>query len=338
MQRDESRKQINDRELTGRVGSASICHQQQFHVSWTRRSPAPQHSIDRPSATILQYLDCRAWSGFAIPGGSTDLNPPSPHRPSLTIIPCTRLAPSPATQHPSPRYVRIGANSLPSPPPQSVTMRSYPSLSGVSYNSAGCYLRSHLTRMRVSIIPSTVSRYNLSLRTMATAKNNPLFNAVADDHQEMYEYYDSYLRAAGNPELQTKWSNQLRWEIARHAVGEEIVIYPLMERYLGEEGVRLADHDRDEHQVRSSPYFPLPSSFALSLFSLSSKKNYTPSSPSPRATPSYDALLKSIMDHLHEHNDSEEVNDLPQLFEKIGREGAEEAAREFKRTKKFAPT
>ncbi|KAJ3536011.1 hypothetical protein NMY22_g6222 [Coprinellus aureogranulatus] len=149
---------------------------------------------------------------------------------------------------------------------------------------------------------------------MATAKNNPLFNAVADDHQEMYEYYDSYVRAKGNPELQTKWSNQLRWEIARHAVGEEIVIYPLMERYLGEEGVRLADHDRDEHQFVK-------------------EKLYTLESLSP-GTPEYDALLKSIMDHLHEHNDSEEVNDLPQLFEKIGWEGAEEAAKEFKRTKK----
>lgn len=55
-------------------------------------------------------------------------------------------------------------------------------------------------------------------------------------------------------------------------------------------------------------------------------------------TAEYDQLLKSVMDHLHEHNDSEEINDLPQLFEKIGADGAQAAALEFKRTKKFAPT
>jgi iron-sulfur cluster repair protein YtfE (RIC family) len=66
----------------------------------------------------------------------------------------------------------------------------------------------------------------------------------------MYQYYDEYVRNKGNTEAQTKWSNQLIWEIARHAVGEEIVIYPLMERHLGQEGVKLADHDRDDHQVR----------------------------------------------------------------------------------------
>jgi hypothetical protein len=44
----------------------------------------------------------------------------------------------------------------------------------------------------------------------------------------------------------------LRWEIARHAVGEEIVVYPLMEKHLGEEGLKLTNHDREEHQVRFS--------------------------------------------------------------------------------------
>jgi hypothetical protein len=44
------------------------------------------------------------------------------------------------------------------------------------------------------------------------------------------------------------------------------------------------------------------------------------------------------MDHLHQHNDSEEQKDLPLLFEKLGAEGAASAAASFKRTKGFAPT
>lgn len=69
----------------------------------------------------------------------------------------------------------------------------------------------------------------------------------------MYEYHDQYTRARedADVEAQTRWVNQLRWEIARHAIGEEIVVYPLMEKHLGEKGKQLADHDREEHTVRS---------------------------------------------------------------------------------------
>jgi hypothetical protein len=85
----------------------------------------------------------------------------------------------------------------------------------------------------------------------------------------MYEYHDNYKKAKGDADAQGKdspglikeyhlcdvfagrWARQLTWEIARHAVGEEIVVYPLMEKLLGKEGLELADHDRAEHQVLS---------------------------------------------------------------------------------------
>lgn len=65
----------------------------------------------------------------------------------------------------------------------------------------------------------------------------------------MYEYYQNYLKAAGNADTQGRWARQLTWEVARHAVGEEIVVYPLMEEHLGAEGLRLADEDRAAHQA-----------------------------------------------------------------------------------------
>lgn len=65
----------------------------------------------------------------------------------------------------------------------------------------------------------------------------------------MYDYHDQYIKATGNTDAQERWASQLTWEIARHAVGEEIVVYPLMEKHLGEKGLKLADHDRAEHQV-----------------------------------------------------------------------------------------
>lgn len=65
----------------------------------------------------------------------------------------------------------------------------------------------------------------------------------------MYDYHDQYLKASGNADAQGRWARQLMWEIARHAIGEEIVVYPLMEKHLGDEGLKLADQDREDHQV-----------------------------------------------------------------------------------------
>jgi hemerythrin superfamily protein len=69
----------------------------------------------------------------------------------------------------------------------------------------------------------------------------------------MYEYYDEYLRAKNSSDVdaQTRWARQLTWEVARHAVGEEIVVYPLMEKHMGESGLKLANEGRSAHQVNT---------------------------------------------------------------------------------------
>ena len=70
----------------------------------------------------------------------------------------------------------------------------------------------------------------------------------------MYEFYDYYVKSAGDEDKQGRWARQLTWEVARHAVGEEIVVYPLMEKHLGAEGKRLADEDREQHQVKADNF------------------------------------------------------------------------------------
>ncbi|KAK7691560.1 hypothetical protein QCA50_004959 [Cerrena zonata] len=147
-----------------------------------------------------------------------------------------------------------------------------------------------------------------------------LFQAIKEDHEEMYEYHDQYKRARekGDVEAQTRWINQLRWEIARHAVGEEIVVYPLMEKHLGEKGKKLADHDREEHtRVKEDLY-------KLEGMQVSSAE--------------FHELLTRMMADLHHHNDDEEIDDLPLLEPVIGETASKEAAQSFKQTKKFVPT
>ncbi|SJL07593.1 related to HHE domain protein [Armillaria ostoyae] len=154
---------------------------------------------------------------------------------------------------------------------------------------------------------------------MATGQaQKTLTAAIKEDHEEMYEYYDHYVKASGNTDAQARWSRQLTWEIARHAVGEEIVVYPLMEKLLGEKGLKLADEDRDDHQRVKEM--------------LSDLEYMEPGSQD------HQTHLKQIMDHLHEHNDNEETKDLPLLEPVLGVENSKKTASTFRTTKKFVPT
>ncbi|KZT03678.1 uncharacterized protein LAESUDRAFT_659217 [Laetiporus sulphureus 93-53] len=147
-----------------------------------------------------------------------------------------------------------------------------------------------------------------------------LFQSVKEDHEEMYLYHDEFKRAreSGDVDAQARWAHQLTWEVARHAVGEEIVVYPLMEKHLGDTGRKLADHDRAEHQhVKESLY-------RLESMSPGSSE--------------YAETIELIMALLHPHNDDEEIKDLPLLERAIGSDASAEAAVSFKRTKKLVPT
>ncbi|KAJ6622836.1 hypothetical protein B0H10DRAFT_2013002 [Mycena sp. CBHHK59/15] len=150
------------------------------------------------------------------------------------------------------------------------------------------------------------------------ARKQRLTYVIKKDHQEMYEYHSYYKISAGDKEAQARWARQLTWEIARHAVGEEIVVYPLMEKHLGAEGLKLADHDREEHQHVKEM--------------LSDLESLTP------GTDEYDKIIERMMVSLHHHNDDEEIKDLPLLEPHLGEGASKDAAAQFSMTKKFVPT
>lgn len=94
-------------------------------------------------------------------------------------------------------------------------------------------------------------RSQRTIARCACARTSVHWLAEIDASSQIYEYYNQYLNAAGDKDAQERWSRQLIWEIARHSIGEEIVVYPLLEKHLGAEGKALADGDRNDHQVRS---------------------------------------------------------------------------------------
>jgi hemerythrin superfamily protein len=80
-------------------------------------------------------------------------------------------------------------------------------------------------------------------------------SAIVKDHRELKEYYDEVINNPNNHDHQQRYGNQFTWELARHSVGEELVVYPALEKYLGDRGKKMADEDREEHHQVSCNRF-----------------------------------------------------------------------------------
>ncbi|KAF5706862.1 HHE domain-containing protein [Fusarium globosum] len=144
-------------------------------------------------------------------------------------------------------------------------------------------------------------------------------NAIVKDHRELKKYYTEVVNSTDH-DHQQRFGNQFVWELARHSISEELVIYPAMEKYMGDKGRRLADEDREEHhQVKER----------LKVF-----QNLKSTDPG------YVPEIKHIWGLLDKHIEDEENRDLPALEKALAAhaEDADSLAASFERTKHFVPT
>ncbi|KAK9241808.1 hemerythrin HHE cation binding domain-containing protein [Lipomyces tetrasporus] len=142
-------------------------------------------------------------------------------------------------------------------------------------------------------------------------------DAIKEDHRELEKYYSNILNAKSADD-QTRWQNAFTWELARHSIGEELVVYPALEKHLGREGQRLATKDREEHQVVKEK--------------LHKFQNLTPDNP--QFIPTIESLMKDLVQHIKE----EETSDFPKLQNALQIEESEKLAKSFGRTKAFVPS
>ena len=70
--------------------------------------------------------------------------------------------------------------------------------------------------------------------------------AIIKDHRELEQYYNEVVNSSDH-DHQVRFGNQFTWELARHSVGEELVVYPAFEKYLGTKGKEMAESDRRKH-------------------------------------------------------------------------------------------
>ncbi|KAI0148490.1 hypothetical protein GGR57DRAFT_505284 [Xylariaceae sp. FL1272] len=144
-------------------------------------------------------------------------------------------------------------------------------------------------------------------------------DAIIKDHRELKDYYKEVIKS-DDPDHQQRYGNQFVWELARHAVGEELVVYPAFEDYLGAKGKAMAEEDRADHRKVKEEL----------------KEFQNMSSDQPEFEPK----LKKIWSILSDHIDSEETHDLPALEAALKADPgqSEDLAASFETTKAFAPS
>jgi hemerythrin superfamily protein len=76
-------------------------------------------------------------------------------------------------------------------------------------------------------------------------------DTVKQDHREIEACYQRIINGKDRDE-QTRYQNLFTWELARHSIGEELVVYPAFEKHLSD-GIAMADKDRREHQTVLDP-------------------------------------------------------------------------------------
>ena len=145
--------------------------------------------------------------------------------------------------------------------------------------------------------------------------SDDVIDDILTDHRELEEYYKQY-KAAKSTEDSHKWFNMFLWEICRHSVAEEIVIYNMMEAK-NEKGKELAFKSREDHRHLKEMLEDLRKEKDNSIFE-----------------EKFDAVFKELEDHIG----TEESQDLVFLKENFTLDERKKAAKAFSMKKKLAPT
>lgn len=156
------------------------------------------------------------------------------------------------------------------------------------------------------------------LRTFTDAAAAPaahvrILPAIKHDHRELEAHIHKILQST-DPDEQTRYQNQFIWELARHTIGEELVVYPALAKHV-KNGQALADRNLSEHQGLKEQ---LKSFQGLST-----------------TDPRFKPALQGLLEDLEKHIEQEEGENLVQLEEELSRAESEALTRSLDRTKMF---
>lgn len=81
-------------------------------------------------------------------------------------------------------------------------------------------------------------------------------DVITKDHRELEHCYNE-ITGSSDHDHQERFANQFTWELARHSIAEELIVYPAFEKHMGGKGHQMAESDRKEHH-RVGPLISLP--------------------------------------------------------------------------------
>ncbi|KAG6554122.1 hypothetical protein Mapa_004038 [Marchantia paleacea] len=185
--------------------------------------------------------------------------------------------------------------------------------------------RARRTTVRVSSSVLDHSWQARQIRAKSTAEKEKevateedIISKVKHDHAELEEYFQNYKKAhsQGQDDEARKWFNQFVWEISRHSMLEELILYPMMD-LLGDRGKELADQSREDHHRTKEILATLQSISDPSLF---------------------DKRMNIMMAELRDHMKMEEEEDLAYLEARTDLDTRVTAGKTFSLGKKIVPT
>jgi hemerythrin-like domain-containing protein len=159
-------------------------------------------------------------------------------------------------------------------------------------------------------------------------------DAIKKDHRELEEYYEKIVNSVDEDEM-TAYQNQFTWELARHSIGEELVVYPAFEKNVPN-GKEMAEKDRSEHQtVRGDIHQGSWVTLTRRSQVKEKLKEFQGLRPS---NGEFLPTIKSLMHDLSAHIKEEEDSHLPLLENNLSVDESESMSRTFGRTKMFVPS
>lgn len=177
------------------------------------------------------------------------------------------------------------------------------------FRAASLPLRSGI-RMPMKMMP-----YRTFATTSSSGSDGSVIDEIKQDHRELEEYYGKY-KSAKNVEESHKWFNMFLWEICRHSVAEEVVVYNLMEAK-DDRGKQLAEESREDHRK-----------LKVKLEDLRKETD------EKKFEEKFDAVFKDLQEHITK----EEGEDLAYLKEKYSDTVLKTTGTVFNLKKKIAPT
>ncbi|KAI0404185.1 hypothetical protein F4802DRAFT_598384 [Xylaria palmicola] len=168
--------------------------------------------------------------------------------------------------------------------------------------------------------------------------------AIREDHKQLKDYYNQVVNSK-DPDEQERYRNAFIWELARHSIAEEIVVYPAFEKNIPDGGREMADKDRAQHQtVRISdpgalrtPSFPA-SVLTCPFFTVQVKEQLYEFQKLKPKDEAYVPKLKSLFANLSQHIKEEEEEDLVKLEKILSLTESKELSHSFEKTKMLTPT